>query len=118
MMNEYQRFTDTTAIYRDSIDKVCDSNSLQRKLKIAYAAMELADEAGEVCGKIKKHLRGDRNLSETAELVKGELGDVFYPLACICTEFGFTMEEVVEANQEKLQGRKERGVIKGDGDAR
>lgn len=118
ILNEYQKFTDTTAIYRDNIDRMTDTNSMQRKLKIAYAAMELMDESSEVCGKIKKMLRGDKNMSETAELVKGELGDVFYPLACLCTEFGFTMEEVIEYNREKLQSRLDRNMIKGDGDFR
>ena len=118
ILNEYQKFTDTTAVYRDSIDSINDITALKEKLKIAYAGLELADEAGECLGKIKKHLRGDRSFEETRELIKGELGDVFYPLACLCTEFGFTMEEVIEYNRKKLQSRLDRNMIKGDGDDR
>lgn len=87
---------------------------------IAYPTLGLANEAGEVAGKVKKIFRdhdgeitpGDR------EALKHELGDVLWYLAQICTELDLTLSEVASANLEKLYSRLERGQIRGDGDSR
>lgn len=87
---------------------------------IVYPTLGLANEAGEVAGKVKKIFR-DRNgvISDAdREALKGELGDVLWYLAQICTELDLTLEEVAEANLQKLFSRLERGVIGGDGDKR
>lgn len=117
MLKDYQEFTNTTAIYRQGIGgyNYEDCKSL---LLVCYPAMELVDEAGEVLGKVKKALRGDYGFDELREKVAPEIGDVFYPLACLCEELGLDMEEIVKANQKKLQDRLERNVIKGEGDSR
>lgn len=117
-LREYTRFTRTTAVYMESIEKDTDVKSLQEKLCIAYCALELADEAGEAIGKIKKHIRGDYGFGELQERVSPELGDILYPLARLCDELGIDIQRVLEENIEKLQGRKDRGKIKGDGDYR
>jgi NTP pyrophosphatase (non-canonical NTP hydrolase) len=87
---------------------------------IVYPTLGLANEAGEVAGKIKKIFR-DRNgkiTEEDRQALKHELGDVLWYLAQICTELGLTLEEVAQANLEKLFSRLERGRIRGDGDNR
>lgn len=87
---------------------------------IVYPTLGLANEAGEVAGKVKKIFR-DRNgiISEAdREALKGELGDVLWYLTQICTELDLTLEEVAEANLTKLFSRLERGVIGGEGDQR
>ncbi|MCB0061954.1 MAG: nucleoside triphosphate pyrophosphohydrolase family protein [Caldilineaceae bacterium] len=87
---------------------------------IVYPTLGLANEAGEVAGKVKKIFR-DRGgiISDTdREALKGELGDVLWYLTQICTELDLTLEEVAEANLQKLFSRLERGVIGGDGDKR
>ena len=78
------------------------------------------NEAGEFAGKIKKIFRDkDGKFSEEdKEALKAELGDVLWYFTQICTNLGFSLEEIAEANLDKLFSRLERGVIQGDGDDR
>lgn len=87
---------------------------------IVYPTLGLVNEAGEFAGKIKKIFRDkDGQFSDAdREALKGELGDVLWYLTQICTNLGFTLEEVAEANLDKLFSRLERGKIRGDGDNR
>ncbi|MEO1645822.1 MAG: nucleoside triphosphate pyrophosphohydrolase family protein [Chloroflexota bacterium] len=87
---------------------------------IVYPTLGLVNEAGEFAGKIKKIFR-DKDGEITDEdrtALKGELGDVLWYLTQICTNLDLTLEEVAEANLDKLFSRLERGVIKGEGDNR
>ncbi len=74
----------------------------------------LASEAGEVCGVIKKWVRDDAPLNDLHK----ELGDVIWYIARMCDELGWNMEEIIKANQKKLEDRKERNVLSGSGDNR
>ena len=87
---------------------------------IVYPTLGLANEAGEVAGKIKKIFRDKGGVIGDADrdALKGELGDVLWYLAQICTELGLSLDEVAAANLEKLASRQERGTIQGDGDTR
>ena len=87
---------------------------------IVYPTLGLVNEAGEVAGKVKKIFR-DKNgeIAEAdREALKQELGDVLWYLTQICTELNLTLEEVAQANIDKLFSRLERGQIKGNGDYR
>ena len=87
---------------------------------IVYPTLGLVNEAGELAGKIKKIFRDKGGVigEEDRQALKGELGDVLWYFAQICTELDLTLEEVAEANLEKLLSRLERGKIRGDGDNR
>ncbi len=87
---------------------------------VIYPTLGLANEAGEVAGKIKKVFRDkDGQISpETREALKAELGDVLWYIAQVATELGLSLDEVAEYNIVKLYDRLERGKIKGDGDNR
>jgi NTP pyrophosphatase (non-canonical NTP hydrolase) len=87
---------------------------------IVYPTLGLANEAGEVAGKIKKIFRDRGGMigEEDRQALKHELGDVLWYLTQICTELNLTLEEVAAANLEKLFSRLERGQIRGDGDER
>ncbi len=87
---------------------------------IVYPTLGLVNEAGELAGKVKKIFRDkDGVISEAdREALKGELGDVLWYLAQICTELGLGLDEVAGANIEKLFSRLERGRIQGEGDNR
>lgn len=52
-----------------------------------------------------------------SELMK-EVGDCAWFIAGIADCFGFTLEEVMQQNLDKLASRRERGVIDGNGDNR
>ena len=87
---------------------------------IVYPTLGLANEAGELAGKVKKIFRdrGGVISNEDREALKYELGDVLWYLTQICTELDLTLEEVAAANIEKLFSRLERNTIRGDGDKR
>ena len=87
---------------------------------IIYPCLGLANEVGEVLGKIKKVFR-DKNGEfdkQTKEELKAELGDVLWYFTQICTDLGLTLEEVAETNLDKLFSRLERNKIQGEGDTR
>ena len=87
---------------------------------IVYPTLGLVNEAGELAGKVKKIFRdkGGQISEADREALKQELGDVLWYLAQICTELDLPLEEVAEANLEKLFSRLERNQIHGDGDNR
>lgn len=87
---------------------------------IVYPTLGLANEAGEVAGKVKKIFRDKGGVigDDDREALKGELGDVLWYLAQICTELDLSLSEVAEANLVKLFSRLERGRIRGEGDDR
>ncbi|MBP9772123.1 MAG: nucleoside triphosphate pyrophosphohydrolase family protein [Candidatus Pacebacteria bacterium] len=90
------------------------------KTNIAYPALALCGEAGEVAEKIKKIIRDNDGVmtdDHKAELVK-ELGDVLFYLAYACCTYGLSLHDVANKNIEKVLSRRDRGVVHGDGDNR
>lgn len=109
--NEYQKKAVETAIYPEK--------GTGSKLALAYAALGAGNEAGEVQGKIKKYLRGDAELTKEKRLeILDEVGDTLWYLASVVEELGFDFSVAADRNIEKLLDRKERGVLKGNGDNR
>lgn len=98
--NEYSERAHATAIYPEGV---------------AYPALGLAGETGEVCEKLKKYIR-DGKIDWVS--LRMELGDVLWYLNELCIMCETTLEDVARANVEKLESRKERGVLKGNGDNR
>lgn len=100
-----------------------------------YPVLGLAEEAGEVCGKVAKfirkndginpfqsidqfeHAKRDANV-EFISATEKELGDVCWMVAALATELGLSLEGIMEKNIAKLIDRKNRGVIVGEGDNR
>ncbi len=87
---------------------------------VVYPTLGLANEAGEVAGKVKKIFRDKGGMIGAAEIeaLTSELGDVLWYLAQVCTELEIPLEKVAEHNLEKLFSRLERGKIGGEGDTR
>jgi len=87
---------------------------------VIYPTLGLTNEAGEVAGKIKKIFRDKGGVIGEAEraALKGELGDVLWYLAQVCTELDLSLDDVAGHNLEKLFSRLERGKIGGEGDNR
>jgi len=86
-----------------------------------YPILALPEEVGEFIGKIAKAARGDEKYQDEEVLFKAckkELGDILWQLNACCIFMDTTLEEVAQANLEKLAGRVDRGTIKGDGDDR
>lgn len=98
----YQNASELTAIYPESC-------------AIEYLALGLVSEAGEVAGKVKKALRdGTWDVDKVAD----ELGDVLWYVSQLATELDIYLSDIAKMNIDKLQDRKERGVLGGSGDKR
>jgi NTP pyrophosphatase (non-canonical NTP hydrolase) len=120
--NEYQEKARSTAIYIE--------NGYSKA--VYYPALGLAGETGEVCEKLKKLLRDDdfdnmaflslndipKTWKDKQEELKKELGDVLWYIANLAADLGLNMQDIAEANIDKLLDRKARGVLKGSGDNR
>jgi NTP pyrophosphatase (non-canonical NTP hydrolase) len=88
-------------------------------LNLARLALGVSDEAGEVCGKVKKLFRGDYELTEEKKLeIADEIGDVLWYCAVLSHTIGVGLEAVCVRNLDKLASRQLRGKIQGDGDNR
>ena len=106
--NEYQKQAASTAVYEGK----------GHELGLSYCALGLAGEAGEVANKVKKILRGDATMVDSAASVIGELGDCLWYLAEAANNLGCNLETIAADNLAKLADRKARGVVKGSGDNR
>ncbi len=102
---EYDDFVRSTAIF-------------PKEHALAYLTCKLAGEAGEVAEKVGKTFRGDYTIKDIKDQLILELGDVLWYLSALAQFLGYSIEEVMEANVTKLQSRKDRGVLQGDGDTR
>ena len=88
--------------------------------KIIYPTLGLANEAGEVAGKVKKVLRDSNgDFSDENKLkIADEIGDVLWYMAALADDLGIPLEEIAKMNITKLTDRRNRGVIHGSGDNR
>lgn len=68
----------------------------------AYLSVGLAGEVGEVCNLIKKHLFYTNHAIDREHLCD-ELGDCLYYLLNLATEFGFSVEDLVDKNSGKVK---------------
>ncbi|HEX5307830.1 MAG TPA: nucleoside triphosphate pyrophosphohydrolase family protein [Solirubrobacteraceae bacterium] len=106
-LSEYQRLSRRTAEY-------------PREAWLAYPALGLAGEAGEVAEHAKKAIRDDGGTvsEERKSAMAKELGDVLWYVAQIATELGLDLDAVAEQNLQKLLSRQQRGALSGSGDDR
>ena len=77
-------------------------------------------EAGETADKIKKILRdkdGVISESDKTEVAK-ELGDVLWYVANVARYLDMPLEQVAKMNLEKLESRRNRNLLHGEGDNR
>jgi len=107
--NEYQLMCKSTAVFpgKDEGD-------------IVYPTLGLTGEAGEVAEKVKKLIR-DKGGVRDQEFIDGigkEIGDVLWYVATLCTSLDIKMATVAHNNIIKLLDRKDRNVIKENGDER
>jgi len=104
--NDYQDRASSYAAYKHEI----------------YPFLGLAEESGEVLGKMAKYIRkyGLYPSCEDVEIpgMLDELGDTRWQLSECCTVMGYSLEFVAERNLRKLEIRKVAGTIVGEGDNR
>ncbi len=91
-----------------------------REAWLAYPALGLAGEAGEVADHVKKVIRDDGGevSDERRAAIAKELGDVLWYVAQLASELGLDLDEIAQVNLDKLLSRQRRGVLTGSGDER
>jgi NTP pyrophosphatase (non-canonical NTP hydrolase) len=106
-LNEYQEKAVSTAIF-------------PQQHALAYLALGLTGESGEVAEKIKKILR-DKNgylkQEDRIEIAK-EMGDALWYLGNLAEFLGVDLSYVAQLNVDKLASRKARSKLGGSGDNR
>lgn len=117
-LNEYQDAAMATAIFKRS----------------SYPFLALAEESGEVMGKLAKFVRktdvpmdsavtharsgiGEAGMHLRNDLAK-ELGDVLWQVQACAHELNITLESLAQMNLDKVHGREQRGTLEGSGDDR
>ena len=86
--------------------------------RVAYSALGLAGEAGELANKVRKISQGNENDPNLIAGIKGEMGDVLWYLAALADDLGVSLADIAAENIEKLKSRVARGAINGAGDTR
>lgn len=101
--------------YQKFVRMISDSYKVDPQMELPVVALGLAGETGEVTELLKKYLR-DGNIDRKA--LQKELGDVLAYLCLIADMMCISMQDVMDGNVEKLQGRLERGTLRGSGNDR
>jgi NTP pyrophosphatase (non-canonical NTP hydrolase) len=104
----YQRLAMKFAAYKQS--------NVPTGIAELYPFLGLAEEAGEVAGKVAKAIR--KGVRVDTDAMAKELGDVLWMVAACCEELEISMSDVAADNIIKLADRKSRDVIVGEGDDR
>ena len=73
------------------------------QVMISWNALGLAGEAGEVAELVKKGIFHQHGIDQ--EKLKKELGDVLWYVAALCSNFGISLEDVMQHNVDKLKAR-------------
>ena len=107
----YQEWTRETAAYPE--------RGKATTAALVYVGLGLG-EAGEIQNQIKKVLRDDAGvLTETRrKAIIAEAGDLAWYLARLADELHVPLSRIIQGNMDKLEDRKQRGVIGGSGDKR
>lgn len=105
---DYEMIVEKTTIYPD------------RGNNLAYPALGLAGETGEVCEKLKKIIRDKGGIvsAEDRLAMLKELGDVLWYVGALASELKSSISEVAGMNSQKLLSRLERNKLSGSGDNR
>ena len=104
LKEEPMETTEITRLFASHVRRlfVKPSNS-QPELRLVHGAVGVSGEAGELLDAIKKHWIYNAELD--TENVKEEIGDLLFYAQAILNELGFTMEECMRHNIEKLRAR-------------
>jgi NTP pyrophosphatase (non-canonical NTP hydrolase) len=74
--------------------------------ELTYDIIAMQGEAGEISSAWKKYTRKRISLEEFKEELLLECGDTFHYMTRLLHDLGFTIEDMINANVEKLQNRK------------
>lgn len=108
--DNYQDDAGITAIYPEH-----DTGSNEA---INYVILGLVGEVGSIANAWKKIYRGDYTREAIEEYILRQVGDALWYASRISKEFGHNFGNIAADNISKLNGRQQRGTIRGSGDTR
>jgi NTP pyrophosphatase (non-canonical NTP hydrolase) len=87
---------------------------------VVYPTLGLAGESAEIANKVKKIFRDDdgKISDDKKSAISKELGDVLWYVAQVANELDLDLDVIAENNLDRLESRKNRGKLSGDGDNR
>lgn len=87
---------------------------------IYFPALGLCGEVGEFCNKLKKVMRDSNGEvdSRFLKVASKELGDILWYLSELTSVLGLDLDDIAKQNIDKIQSRKDRGTLAGQGDNR
>ncbi|MBQ2628173.1 MAG: nucleoside triphosphate pyrophosphohydrolase family protein [Kiritimatiellae bacterium] len=111
-LNKYQRRVAEFDLFETAVDLKAPG--------FLEKVLGLVGEAGEAADKIKKIIRdkGGYASEEDRDAIVKELGDVLWYVASIARYLDVPLSNVAEGNIAKLESRKRRNKISGEGDER
>lgn len=109
--------------YDHDFDRMIADSQYIGEATLPCALDVLVIAGSKIAGREKKALRDGRSWDDDKRVqneavILDQLKIAWGALAAICKFFGFSMEHVMFVNREKLEDRRDRGVIQGDGDNR
>lgn len=109
--------------YDHDFDRLIASAGYIGEASLPCALDALIIAGSKIAGREKKAMRDGASWNEGQRVqneitILEQLQIAWGALAVICRFFGFSMEHVMFVNREKLEDRRDRGVIQGDGDNR
>lgn len=89
-------------------------------MPIIYPTLAVNGEAGEIAEKVKKVLRDNEGTftKEAKIAIAKEIGDVLWYLANLANDLDISLEEIALLNIKKINTRKNKNLIHGNGDNR
>ena len=119
--NSYQTLAHSIALYLNGVKELYPNlpKPVLDMLAISYVGLGLG-EVGEVQNKLKKVIRDKNGIinDEFKNDIKKELGDILWYVSEMSTILGFNLEDVAQANIDKLFKRRDNNTLKGSGDNR
>lgn len=94
-----------------------ERNEYVEHCRLDSLVLDLANSVGGICNKVKKLYR-DEDTQEGRNKIWPYLTETAQGWADICIRLGLDPHAVLQANIEKLSGRKERGTLGGSGEGR
>lgn len=91
-------------VYEDFVDGMITFEGSARET-LAWATIGLTSEAGEVAGEVEKMLRKKENLEDRADKVFDEVSDVLFYCSAVLAAIGYTMDDCINHNIDKLNKR-------------
>lgn len=116
----YENYKDYESLVNDTA--VYPKGRYDQGIEMLYLALALNGEAGEVAEKIKKIARDkngfDNMTDEDRKGIAKELGDVLWYTTTLGNEVGYSLNDIMEMNANKLIQRRANGTLHGSGDNR